>query len=49
MFYERMCKEQGEQKEYFTVKVLDIVRHVPVDEIMFFETSVRTHRIYYIA
>ena len=42
---ERMCKEQGEQKEYFTVKVLDIVRHVPVDEIMFFETSVRTHRI----
>ena len=42
---ERMCKEQGEQKEYFTVKVLDIVRHVPVDEIMFFETSARTHRI----
>ena len=42
---ERMCKEQGEQKEYFTVKVLDIVKHIPVDEIMFFETSARTHRI----
>ena len=42
---ERMCKEQGEQKEYFTVKVLDIVKHVPVDEIMFFETGARTHRI----
>ena len=42
---ERMCKEQGGQKEYFTVKVLDIIKHVPVDEIMFFETSVRTHRI----
>ena len=42
---ERMCKEQGENKEYFTVKVMDIVKHVPVDEIMFFETSVRTHRI----
>ncbi len=42
---ERMRKEQGEQAESFTVKVMDVVKHIPVDEIMFFETSGRTHRI----
>lgn len=42
---ERMQKEQGEKREFFTVKVMDVVKHIPVDEIMFFETTGRTHRI----
>lgn len=41
---ERMKREVGEQREFFTVKVLDVVRHIPVDEIMFFATA-GTHRI----
>lgn len=41
----RMSMEKGEQREFFTVKVLDVIKHIPVDEIMFFETSGRTHRI----
>lgn len=38
----RMSMEKGEQREFFTVKVLDVIKHIPVDEIMFFETSGRT-------
>jgi len=42
---ERMRKEKGEAREFFSVKVMDVVRHIPVDEIVFFETTGRTHRI----
>ncbi|MEZ3433792.1 MAG: LytTR family DNA-binding domain-containing protein [Lachnospiraceae bacterium] len=42
---ERMRSEQGEQREFFSVKVMDVVKHVPVEEIMFFEAAPRTHRI----
>lgn len=42
---QRMRAEQGERREYFSVKVMDVVKHIPVDEIMFFETAGRTHRI----
>lgn len=42
---ERMRREKGEEREVFTVKVMDVVKHIPVDEIMFFETTGRTHRI----
>lgn len=42
---ERMNRESGEQREYFTVKVLDVIKHIPVDEILFFATAGRTHRI----
>ena len=42
---ERMCREKGEEREFFSVKIMDIVKHVPVDEIVFFETAGRTHRI----
>lgn len=42
---ERMKKEAGEQREFFTVKVLDVIKYIPVDEIMFFATGGRTHRI----
>ena len=42
---ERMHKENGEEREFFSVKVMDVVKHIPVDEIVFFETAGRTHRI----
>ncbi len=42
---ERMRAEQGEQRDFFSVKVMDVIKHVPVDEIMFFEATARTHRI----
>ena len=42
---ERMCEEREGERSYFTVKVMDVVKHIPVDEIMFFETMGRTHRI----
>ncbi len=30
---------------YFTMKVLDVVRHIPVEEILYFSTAGRTHRV----
>lgn len=42
---ERVSREQGEQQEYFTVKTLDVVRHVPLKDILYFATCGRTHRI----
>lgn len=42
---ERMRKEKGEEREFFSVKVMDVIKHIPVDEIVFFETAGRTHRI----
>ena len=42
---QRMRAEQGEHREFFSVKVMDVVKHVPVDEILFFEATPRTHRI----
>lgn len=41
----RVGREQGEQQAYFTVKTLDMIRHIPLDEILYFTTSGRTHRI----
>jgi two-component system response regulator AgrA len=42
---ERVKRDQGEQQEYFTVKTLDVIRHIPLDEILYFATAGRTHRI----
>lgn len=42
---ERMSEEKGRQQAYVTIKVLDVVRHIPVDEILYFSTTGRTHRI----
>lgn len=42
---ERIGREQGGKQEYFTVKTLDVVRHIPLEEILYFATSERTHRI----
>lgn len=41
----RVKGEQGERQEYFTVKTLDVIRHIPMEEILYFATSHRTHRI----
>lgn len=42
---ERVSREKGQQQEYFTVKTLDVVRHISLEEILYFATSERTHRI----
>lgn len=42
---ERVSREQGGQQAYFTVKTLDVVRHIPLEEILYFTTSGRTHRL----
>ena len=34
---ERMQNEKDDTREYFTVKFMDTVRHIPMDEILFFE------------
>jgi len=42
----RMEEEANdERKEYYTIKVLDTVKHILISDIYFFETSSRTHRI----
>lgn len=43
--FERVGREQGHQQEYFTVRTLDVIRHIPLDEILYFTTAGRTHRI----
>ena len=42
---ERVQNEQGEERPYFTVKFMDTVRHIPVDDILYFETGGKSHRI----
>ena len=42
---ERITEEHGCDCEYFTVKFLDTVRHIPISEIVFFETGDKTRRI----
>ena len=42
---DRLKEEQGEDGEYFTVKFMDTVRHIPVDEIIYFETGGKSHSI----
>lgn len=42
---ERTMNERDEERQYFTVKFMDTVRHVPVDEILYFETGEQSHRI----
>lgn len=42
---DRMCEDRSKHRPYFTVKIMDVVKHIPIDEILFFETSGRSHRI----
>lgn len=36
---------QKEEREYYTLKLFDVLRHIPVDEIYYFETSQKAHRV----
>ena len=42
---ERLQSEKEDGRNYFTVKFMDTVRHIPIDEILFFETGAKSHRI----
>ena len=42
---ERLQSEKEDSRKYFTVKFMDTVRHIPIDEILFFETGAKSHRI----
>lgn len=41
----RLLRERGEEKEYFTLKQVDILRHIPLDDIFYFETTEKKHHI----
>lgn len=42
---ERMQEDKEEQRPYFNIRVMDVVKHILVDEILFFETEGRSHRV----
>ena len=42
---DRLLQEQGDGREYFTVRQLDMMRQIPMDEIYFFETTDKKHHI----
>lgn len=42
---DRMREDVSEHRPYFTVKIMDVVKHVPIDKILFFETGMGSHRI----
>lgn len=42
---ERMSKMQNPRQEYFTLKTPEMIRHIPLGDILYFATSSRTHRI----
>ena len=44
--YERIRQEQGEQRTYFTIKMMDVVRHIPIDEIVFLKQQTK-HTVFY--
>lgn len=41
----RLLEERGDQKEYFTLKQVDLLRHIPMDDIFYFETTEKKHHI----
>lgn len=41
----RLKKEKADPTEYYTVKTGDCIRNVPLDDILFFETSPKSHFI----
>ncbi len=43
---ERIRQEQGEQRTYFTIKMMDVVRHIPIDEIVFLKQQTK-HTVFY--
>ena len=43
----RLLAERRDPAEMFTVRTGDMVRHVPLDDILFFETAATPHHIYH--
>lgn len=43
---ERLSAEQIETDAYFSVKIFNEVHHVPIADILYFETSSKTHRVF---
>lgn len=41
----RLTEERGEEKEYFTLKKVDVLRHIPLEDIFYFETTEKKHHI----
>lgn len=41
----QLCGAQSGIQKFFSLKVMDVIKHIPMDEILFFETTGRTHRI----
>lgn len=42
----RMIEEsKDDTKQYFTIKIIDTIKYVPISDIYYFETSSKTHRI----
>ena len=44
-FARRVESENGEEGQFYTVRTGDIIRHIPLAEINFFETSSKPHFI----
>ena len=42
---DRILGERNASQQYFSVKTQDSIKHIPLSEICFFETTARTHRI----
>lgn len=43
---QRLSNENNGQKKFYTCKIFDIIRHIPIDEILYFEADGQSHRIY---
>lgn len=42
---QRMRDESGEEGYYYSLKILDEVRHIPLEKILYFEAAGRNHQI----
>lgn len=43
---QRLCDESNEDGGFYTLKILDEVRHIPVNKILYFEAAGRNHQIF---
>ena len=42
---ERLRDERGENSRYYTIKLFDTIRHIPLSRLLYFEANGRQHRI----
>lgn len=42
---QRLQDEQTDKSEYYTIKIFDTIRHIPIQEILYFEADGKQHRI----